>query len=1439
VNSPPRVVGFREKSHCSIILRRILMKSLLPLFGRLSCILVAIVGASSWCFAQPANDSCAGATVIPSLPYHTTENTRLATPDSTDPIILCNNGLGGDGKAVWFKWAADTTSWIRFSTIGSAPDSFDTVIGLYTGTCGSLTEVACNDDSVSGTIRQSVMYYLVQKGTTYTLLVAEWNGGGGSGGHPTGGDLVLDVQVSPAHVLPPIALGPKTGSVPSGVIVSTNNLPPSIGEAIGRAAEERDEMPPLRLLHPPKHPHPPLQPKGSHYFEEQEVQSTLSTISHPVVVESFSGFDNNGVFPPDPIDAAGPMHVMAQVNSSFRVWDKSGNMLKTIDLNTWYQHAMPNTGFSDCSVVYDHYSHRWVMAGLMITSANTCYLALAVSHDSSALGNWYMWGLPGWKLGDSAVTTNFTDHPHIGFDDQALYITTREFGTAGFYSRIRIIGKAQLYNNTAGPVTYSDFWDMRDPEFLDVHPDFVKPAITYGSPGGEFFVNASPFTIGTYLTVWRITNPLGSPSISANNISVYQYEGAPGPSQPGGGTTFEDIAPGGIAHKPIYRDSSLFMVHSVASGTGGAYSAVEYIRINPFTRTTLEDMSMGKEGFWHFYPAMTADSAHNIYITYTRTGINEYAGAFLSGRKATDPPGLSPSVPLKRGVAHYELLQSGTRNRWGDYMGFALDPSEPGTAWAHTEYAEGRDQWGTWVGKVKLSPLPGRILYADPLSNNFGLFEAGLGGDTASFAVSNSGLDTLVISAISVTDTNFVLVNPPSLPLKVATNEVDSIKVAFLPKLAGSFNDSLNITSNDGTNPVTSINLIGTCFSVVRAQQGILYAGAGSDGAGEILTLNASSGLATPLGSSGFPEVIGLRVRPSDHLIIGLSSSGAGQILVRVNSNGGDAHLLVAVPFPITAKAMAFRGDTLYAADMTGKIYRVDVNTGTPTQVASTGLYIAGLDFNPITGVLWASVRGGTFVDGIYKVNLSTGTPTLVGRTGLNKATQDIVFDATGSLFGLAGSQSGSGNNSLIAIDTLTGTGTVLGATGYSSVVCLAMDPSTAFIPSAYHFAANWNLISIPLIVQSYLRPNLFPFALSSVFAYEGRYIARDTLARGRGYWLKVGSARAFDYEGFALDTLDTIGVRQKWNMVGSLSVPLPVSKISSTPPNIIVSNFLRYSKDTGYIPASILQPGAGYWVKVDTNGQLIFSPSVILPMQSPLEKSLEVLRAMNMLTIRDGNGTAQTLYFGTVGEGAPPLDRFELPPAAPKGMLDARFGTNTIAAYYTDKSGKASEIPIMIQAASFPVTLQWHIEHDLQLKYSIMFTKQKSSQSMSQVMRGDGTMRLTGDEVSNLRLRVEGNVLPTQFALGQNYPNPFNPTTKIHYELPKDALVKLVVYDVLGREVATVVDGRQSAGVYDATFFAPNFASGVYFYRLHAEGVDRSGSQQSFQSVRKMLLLR
>jgi hypothetical protein len=96
---------------------------------------------------------------------------------------------------------------------------------------------------------------------------------------------------------------------------------------------------------------------------------------------------------------------------------------------------------------------------------------------------------------------------------------------------------------------------------------------------------------------------------------------------------------------------------------------------------------------------------------------------------------------------------------------------------------------------------------------------------------------------------------------------------------------------------------------------------------------------------------------------------------------------------------------------------------------------------------------------------------------------------------------------------------------------------------------------------------------------------------------------------------------------------------------------------------------------------------------------------------------------------------------------------------------------------------------------------------------------------------------VPTKFALHQNYPNPFNPITLIRYELPEASAVKVQVFDVLGRAVATVVNERKEAGIYEAVFNASSLSSGTYFYRLEARS---SGSQAgSFVETKKMVLVK
>lgn len=85
-------------------------------------------------------------------------------------------------------------------------------------------------------------------------------------------------------------------------------------------------------------------------------------------------------------------------------------------------------------------------------------------------------------------------------------------------------------------------------------------------------------------------------------------------------------------------------------------------------------------------------------------------------------------------------------------------------------------------------------------------------------------------------------------------------------------------------------------------------------------------------------------------------------------------------------------------------------------------------------------------------------------------------------------------------------------------------------------------------------------------------------------------------------------------------------------------------------------------------------------------------------------------------------------------------------------------------------------------------------------------------------------------YSLAQNYPNSFNPTTTISYNLPKEGSVKLVVYDMLGRVVSTLVNEHKEAGTYSVDFDASNLASGIYFYEIKSS---------NFSEIRKMLLIK
>lgn len=94
------------------------------------------------------------------------------------------------------------------------------------------------------------------------------------------------------------------------------------------------------------------------------------------------------------------------------------------------------------------------------------------------------------------------------------------------------------------------------------------------------------------------------------------------------------------------------------------------------------------------------------------------------------------------------------------------------------------------------------------------------------------------------------------------------------------------------------------------------------------------------------------------------------------------------------------------------------------------------------------------------------------------------------------------------------------------------------------------------------------------------------------------------------------------------------------------------------------------------------------------------------------------------------------------------------------------------------------------------------------------------GDTPLSVHPELIGNEMPNKFELMQNYPNPFNPTTNIRFAVVEAGLVKLTVYNAIGKEVEQLINEFKNPGLYEATFSAVNLTSGIYFYRLETNGL-------------------
>lgn len=361
--------------------------------------------------------------------------------------------------------------------------------------------------------------------------------------------------------------------------------------------------------------------------------------------------------------------------------------------------------------------------------------------------------------------------------------------------------------------------------------------------------------------------------------------------------------------------------------------------------------------------------------------------------------------------------------------------------------------------------------------------------------------------------------------------------------------------------------------------------------------------------------------------------------------------------------------------------------------------------------------------------------------------------------------------------------------------------------------ADGWNLVGLSLEVIDAAYLSLYPSALNNTFfSFDGAYATPNppNFAHGSGYWLYFNTSETERIVGVPIEQT-SINVAEGWNLIGGPNCSVSFGAISDPNDVLMLGTLFEYAD--GYQAVSAVEPMKGYWIRASAAG------TIGLTCQAAKHEGVEddVLADFGRLVITDAAGRSQVVYYGgTLGQEISDL-AYTLPPQGPRSSFsvsyaDGRYITTLQA---TDLKVEQASWPLRVAVASVPENGGNYVLEEAGTTHALI-----SGSSFN--INAATPLRL---------VRGAHNEVPTSYSLRPNYPNPFNPETMIRFGLPEAASVRLIVYDVLGRQVEVLKDGNtMRSGWHDVRFDGTDLASGIYVYRLEANG---------FQAVRQMLLLK
>lgn len=466
-------------------------------------------------------------------------------------------------------------------------------------------------------------------------------------------------------------------------------------------------------------------------IQVEHIVPLLSPLGSSTVVNTTTSLDisQSGFFfiPPDPVVAVGPSSIIPMVNSTLTILNKSSpnvQIAAPMDYNTfWGTNVIPNvnalgSGDSvfDPWIVYDQFANKFVMTAVRrntipIPANRTGYIVMAISKTSTPTtltnADWDFYQYD--RTINPGVNPTFPDYQKMGYDDLAYYISENNFAI-----------------NTNTYVNSKVFALRKSNLLIPIDTTLNNPCIpvqSYESTSNAMYC-VSNVIFSNAIVVFaidKITNLLISTVIIPTGSTLNSPVACRQPD-----STYAPIDNGSGEQSAVLRRNVTDRVWTTINGSistatdsnGNLKGVIRWAEINlnnwPVSGSpTLEQIEIkiadGNDSI--FFGHINVDSLNNMSVSSAIVSINRYPGIASFSRLATDPLNTTRKVtPLQPGLASYEIKFGGSRNRYGDYFGLAIDPVDDRSFWAFGQYStvgpvnSGTDRggWATSVIGYKL-----------------------------------------------------------------------------------------------------------------------------------------------------------------------------------------------------------------------------------------------------------------------------------------------------------------------------------------------------------------------------------------------------------------------------------------------------------------------------------------------------------------------------------------------------------------------------------------------------------------------------------------------------------------------------------------------------------------------------------------------------------------